>query len=287
MLHKGLYFQFSRVNQTLAKAERIKDWRSEYCDFFSEQYLLYLLLDATFRGRGLALTGSAIKESWQLDGQAEPDYYFRERQRAVVFESKDVLVHKDAKAGHDFPTYLQEVEKKFYRDGTHPKAVLQLLHNVKRLLKKELPFDTAYDPVQLSIYPVLVVHDRLYNQPGLNEVVNGWFQTELAQLGAQGLPVQNVKPLIIIDADTLLAFHEHFRNGKLIFENVLDAYLAYINPINRVVESQAELEAVILGTVHPFSLFLENYAHERGLAAVPEEMLYELVNIVNKGAQDE
>jgi hypothetical protein len=287
MLHKGLYFQFSRVNQTLDKGQRIKDWRSEYCDFFSEQYLLYLLLDATFHGRGLALSGNAIKAGWQLAGQAEPDYYFRQDHRAVVFESKDVLVHKDAKAGHDFPTYLREIEKKFYRDGAHPKATLQLLNNVKRLLEKALPFDTDYDPAQLSIYPVLVVHDRLYNQPGLNEVVNSWFQTELAELGAKGLPIQYVKPLVIIDVDTILAFHEHFRDGKLVFEDVLDAYLLHINPTNRVVQSQAELEAVILGTVHPFSLFLENYAHERGLSAVPEQMLYELLNIVNEGAQDE
>jgi hypothetical protein len=103
-LHKGLYFQFNAANRSLPKDQREPDWRSVYCDLFSEQYLMYLLLDTTFQGRGLALSGRAIFEGWQLKGQSEPDYYFRHEHRAVLFESKDVLVHKDAKAGHDFAT---------------------------------------------------------------------------------------------------------------------------------------------------------------------------------------
>lgn len=287
MLHKGLYFQFSRLNQLLPKQQRIKDWRAEYCDYFSEQHLLYQLLDDTFRGRGIALSGSAIKDRWQLAGQGEPDYYFREGRRAIIVESKDVLVQKTARAGHDFASYYAELEKKFYRDGKHPKAALQLLRNVERLLAKQLPFDTAYDAAELRIYPVLVVHDRLYNQPGLNEVVNGWFQHELAKLAQAGQPVQHVQPLVIVDVDTLLFFHEHFRDGRLVFEDVLDDYLAYINFRNGTVRSQAELEERMLRSVHPFSLFLENYAHQWGLAQIPSQMLYNLLPQLNAGLAQE
>ncbi|MVN79116.1 hypothetical protein GO988_22525 [Hymenobacter sp. HMF4947] len=287
-LHKGLYFQFSLANRTLPKAEREKDWRSVYCDLFSEQYLMYLLLDAILQGRGLALSGRAIFEGWQLKGQAEPDYYFRHDNRAVLFESKDVLVHKDAKAGHDFATYLDEVRKKFYEDENHhPKAAKQLAGNVARLLRHQLPFDTDFDPAELLLYPVLVVHDRLYNQPGLNVVVNDWFQEELAELAQQGLPVHNVRPLIIIDVDTLLAYHEDFRDGRLVFEDMLEEYVAYLRAPAWAGMSAAEDEQRQMQRIHPFALFLENYAEKRDMLGIPSEMLYQILPIINRDADDQ
>lgn len=287
-LHKGLYFQFSLANRALPKAEQEKDWRAVYCDLFSEQYLLYLLLDATFQGRGLALSGNAIKAGWTLKKQSEPDYFFRHGNRAVLFESKDVLVNKNAKAGHDFATYLDELRQKFYEDkDAHPKAAKQLAGNVDRLLRKQLPFDTDFDPAELILYPVVVVHDRLYNQPGLNVVVNDWFQEELAKLAKEGLPVHNVRPLIIIDADTLLAYHEDFRDERLVFEDVLEEYVAYLRAPAWAGISAAEDEQRQMQAVHPFALFLENYAEKRDMLGVPKEMLYQLLPIINRGREDE
>lgn len=286
-MHKGLYFQFNAANRSLPKEQREPDWRSVYCDLFSEQYLLYLLLDAILQGRGLALSGRDIFDRWQLKGQSEPDYYFRHEHRAVLFESKDVLVHKDAKAGHDFATYLDEVRKKFYEDEKqHPKAAKQLANNVARLLRQQLPFDTDFNPAELIIYPVLVVHDRLYNQPGLNVVVNDWFQEELAKL-EQELPVRNVRPLIIIDVDTLLAYHEDFRDGRLVFEDVLEEYVVYLHAPTWAGISAAEDEQRQMQSVHPFALFLENYAEKRDMLGIPMEMLYQLVPLTNLGAADQ
>jgi hypothetical protein len=287
-MHKGLYFQFNLANRSLPKGQREPDWRSVYCDLFSEQYLMYLLLDATFRNRGLALSGRAIFDGWKLKGQSEPDYYFRHDNRAVLFESKDVWVNKVAKAGHDFATYLDEVKKKFYEDeDQHPKAAKQLAGNVARLLRKKLPFDTEFDSAELIIYPVLVVHDRLYNQPGLNVVVNDWFQEELAKLEQEGLPVHNVRPLIIIDADTLLAYHEDFRDGRLVFEDVLEEYVAYLRAPAWAGISTAEDEQRLMQSIHPFALFLENYAEKRDMLGIPKDMLYQILPIINRGAGDQ
>lgn len=287
-LHKGLYFQFNIANRSLPKGQRESDWRSVYCDLFSEQYLMYRLLDAIFQGRGLALSGRAILEDWTLSGQSEPDYYFRHERRAVLFESKDVLVHKDAKAGHDFATYLDEVKKKFYEDEKqHPKAARRLAGNVERLLRKQLPFDTDFDPVELIIYPVLVVHDRLYNQPGLNVVVNGRFQEELTKPEQQELPMRNVRPLIIIDVDTLLAYREDFRDGRLVFEDVPGEYLAYLATPAWAGISAAEDEQRQMQSIHPFALFLENYAEKRGLLGIPKEMFYHILPSINRGKDDQ
>jgi hypothetical protein len=284
-MHKGLYFQFNAANRSLPKVQQHSDWRSVYCDLFSEQYLLYMLLTAILQGRGMALSGKVIFEGWELKGQSEPDYYFRHEHQAVLFESKDVLVHKDAKAGHDFATYLEEVRKKFHVDGKHPKAARQLANNVGRLLRKELPFDTDFDAAELVVYPVLVVHDRLYNQPGLNVFVNDWFQEELAQQ-EPAFPKHNVRPLIIIDVDTLLAYHEDFRDGRLVLEDVLEEYVAYLSAPTWPGISAAENEQRLMQSVHPFALFLENYAEKRDILGIPKEMLYQLVPLTNRGAEE-
>lgn len=157
---------------------------------------------------------------------------------------------------------------------------------MERLLRQQLPFDTDFNPVELIIYPVLVVHDRLYNQPGLNVVVNDWFQTELTKLEQQELPVHNVRPLIIIDIDTLLAYHEDFRDGRMVFEDVLDEYVAYLKAPVWAGMTPAEDEQRQMQSIHPFALFLENYAEQRDMLGIPREMLYQILPIVNRGAND-
>jgi hypothetical protein len=291
-LHKGLYFQFSRLNDALPEGEHIKGWRPIYCDYYSEQYLLNNLLATSFQGRGITLSGTVIKESRTLKGQAEPDYYFRDGQRAILFESKDVLVPQSAKAGTDFPAYLEEVRKRFHYEVNDKgkevgKATRQLLRNVARLLNHELPLDTDYDKATLIIYPVLVLHDRLYNVPGLNVLVNDWFQQDLAEQASNGLQVQNVRPLVIVDVDTILAFHEHFRNQELIVEDVLEEYYQYLHPDFGQAGSEAEAEQLVIQEALPFALFLENYAGKKGLTPVPTEALHALLPIINKGANPE
>jgi hypothetical protein len=288
-LHKGLYFQFNLLNDALPDGERISNWRSVYCDFYSEQYLLNNLLDISFQGRGVALSGTVIKPHLKHKGQGEPDYYFRDGHRAILFESKDVIVPKGARTGSDFFAYFEEVKKRFHYDVNEKgkevgKATRQLVRNVARLLNHEIPLDTDYDRAELVIYPVLVLHDRLYNVPGLNVLVNDWFQQDLAASASEDLPVHNVRPLVIVDVDTVMAYHEAFRDQVLVFEEVLEEYYHYLSPDHSKAGSQAAREQLAIQATLPFALFLENYAGERGLSPVPMEALYALLPKMNKGA---
>jgi hypothetical protein len=117
--------------------------------------------------------------------------------------------------------------------------------------------------------------------------VNEWFQEELTKLKQQGLPVHNVRPLIIIDVDTLLAFHEDFRDGRLVLEDVLEEYMAYLNAPIWPGMSAAEDEQRQMQAIHPFALFLENYAEKRDMLGIPKEMLYQILPIINRGADDQ
>lgn len=291
MLHKGLYFRLKLINDQLPKGQRIGDWRSVYCDYFSEQFLLYPILDNVFVGRGQWHHGSVIKaaEHFKKDGDGEPDYYFREGQRAVLFESKDALVNKDTKAGHDFDAYVKHLKRSFFYDdhggkgNPEAKATIQLRRNVLRLLKMEFPFDKAYNSHELVIYPVLVVHDRLYNQPGLNVLVNEWFNQALTEVAAISPSFEHVRPLVIVDVDTLIAFQEHFRDQKLVFEDTLEEYYRYIGPDMTSVGSEAEGKELVTQSVHPYALFLENYARKNGMHPIPADEMREILRVLGNG----
>jgi len=285
MLHKGMFFQLNElVKKTKPKLLKGVDWRGAYCQAFSEDYLLGGLLDSIFRKRGLAWSGKRIKAGEWLKGKgdAEPDYYFRTGKRVILFESKDVNIKKEAKAGQDFAGFLAETRSKFYHyldksGNIQEVGVMQLMRNIKRLLSpdNELPFDTAYNPASLIIYPVLVVHDRLYNMPGLNELVNSWFQQELIQLGEQA--AKQVHPLVIIDIDTLLAYQDHFASKKMVLWEVIEAYNRSVHLPKRTVRSEQEARRLMLRMVDPFVQFLDDYARKQGLAPTPKKQFAQLI----------
>lgn len=288
-IYKGLYFKLSELNNaSKPKVLGSLDFRGTYCNLFSEQYLLNTLLDELFGKGGVNFSGSKILAGQYFlnEGDSEPDYYFRSGRNTLLVESKDVLLRKEAKIGDDFDSYIVEVKKKFYYDHDkkgrmEKKAVLQLIGNVERVLTTGMPFDPGCNPAEAIIHPVLLVHDRQFNLPGLNALVSTWFQQELAKLAAAGLPVQRVRPLVIIDVDTLLALREPLRRRRIVLFDALEAYHRYINPKNKTVHSQEELRQMILRQCHPFSLFLRNHAQKKGFSLDPRRSLDEIVQALN------
>ena len=49
----------------------------------------------------------------------------------------------------------------------------------------------------------------------------------------------------------------------------------------------AEDEQRLMQSIHPFALFLENYAEKRDMLGIPKEMLYQILPIINRGADDQ
>jgi hypothetical protein len=72
LFHKGVYFKLNEINSNLPAAERITDFRSFYCDEFSEKTLLYKLMKSIYQERCIQYSGEQIK---QMGFDAEPDYY--------------------------------------------------------------------------------------------------------------------------------------------------------------------------------------------------------------------
>ena len=87
LIHKGVYFKLNEINNGLKDGEKIKNFRSLYCDDFSEKYLLYKLLNSIYKNRYIEYSGEQIKK---MGIEAEPDYYIRNGNNLFLFESKDI-----------------------------------------------------------------------------------------------------------------------------------------------------------------------------------------------------
>jgi len=119
-----------------------------------------------------------------------------------------------------------------------------------------------------------VLHYRIFNTAGLNKWVNFWFQDELEKLKQEGYNVCNVKPLVLVDIDTLIFNKDVFKGRDLTLEEVLIYYQEnYINFTvqGRKYRSEEEATQASKNSLIPFGDYLDDKVDSEGLRVIPEE----------------
>lgn len=271
-IFKGVYFLLRDINDTLPKELKISDLKGIYCHEFSEQTLLYKIMDLIYPDKCIKFTGKQLKD---MHIEGEPDYYLKKGKNVLLFESKDFLIRADKKASFDFSIYEEDFRKTLYyeelKNGKEKSgAVLQLIRNIRRILKNELIANTDYYYKDIFIYPILITHDHQYDTPGFNNLVNYWFQDELNNLEEdEGLFIHHVKPIIVINIDSLI-YHQVGLADYISLVDVLDAYLEYIK-INKGIKfkSQEDLNGYVMSKLIPFSLYIDKYFGLREIKKLP------------------
>ncbi|MDW8852984.1 hypothetical protein SD960_22985 [Flavobacterium sp. MMLR14_040] len=254
-IFKSVVFEFSlKINGSLPKELRIKDFRSIYCDHFSEQVLLYNTLDKCFPGsnKWIKFKGEDFKKNGY---SAEPDYYVRFKNKIFLFESKDVILRGEVKQSRDFSILSESLKEKFLKHDIQKKAILQIIENVKRLFNIYYEkIDNKYKVEFLNIFPILVVHDRQFDTPELNRLINIWFKNELRK-NFSAKEIFKINDLVIINIDTLILYQEHFRKrGEYGLEIMINKYFEFIRPT--IIKSKEEFRQKYLNTSISFSLFV-------------------------------
>ncbi len=177
----------------------------------------------------------------------------------------------------DYSIYEKEFKKILYYeelpDGTEkPKAVVQLINNVTKILKQEFKFDENYKYREVNIYPIIITHDYQFETPGLNVIVNSWFQEELEYLQENGLFIGKTKPLTIINIDTLI-FHQESLYNNIQLNEVLDKYFHHkIAKSRKPFRSFKEQQVFITTKWLAFSTFIDTYFRENGLYKSPSQI---------------
>jgi len=210
---------------------------------------------------------------------AAPDYYIRKGNNILIVESKDFLIAAEKKMSFNFNVYEEEFGKsldfeQIPNGKIKPKAVLQLVNNIRRILKTEFHADTDYHYKNVFIYPVLLTHDHQYDTSGFNELINFWFQDELSILADEGLFIHQVKPLSVVNIDSII-YNQVVLANDISLHKILNKYHEskifekWENWEKRNFKSKSEYDncfenykSMRMTKLIPFSMFIDNYIHD-------------------------
>ena len=280
-IFQGLYFLMARINN---QNKIIGNFKSFYCDEFSENYLVYGILDMVFPKKFVKIRGEEAKMLGQV---SEPDYYVRNKNKIFLFEAKDVLVKAEVKQSNDYNQLVQVLKEKFYyhenkKGKRENKAVLQLIGNIEKLLTNDLKYDSV-KPEHIRIYPILLVHYKQYSSLGVNKIVIDWFKDELNLLKEKGLDVSKVKDVVIIDIDYFILFQNSLKTRSMRFEDVLDDYLKFIDLDNvHSIRSISQRHTKIIESVISFYQFVMGNLKYRKMLKLPDIYNKSALNIFEK-----
>lgn len=254
-LYKGLYFEFSSINSMLGN-EGIKEFRSFYTTNFSEKYLLYRVMEYCLKGRYFAKTGDGL----DMQGiKGAPDYYIRNGKHVMLVENKDVLINAGVKENPNFINLEAELKVKFLKKNNTNVGISQIVDNVERVLQKQNSYDTNYNEKNVVIYPVLIVHDIAFDCPALNQLFQDWFSKLISELSEKGIDTGNVKPLCVLNIDTLIRCAEILRLGKVSLFELVGIYYSTISKTKNKFKTQEEFQDFVTSKSLPSTKIIENW----------------------------
>jgi hypothetical protein len=282
-IFKGVYFLLRDVNKTLPTPQRIKEIKSFYGDEFSEKILCYNVMESIYPSNCIRFSGKELADK-KIDGA--PDYYVRKGKNVLLVESKDFLIAADKKMSFDFNIYEEEfgrvLDYEELPDGKiKSKAVMQLINSIRKTLKNEFSADTDYYYREIFIYPILLTHDHQYDTAGFNELIDFWFQDELLQLAEEGLFINHVKPLSIVNIDSLI-YNQVGLANDITLHDILNIYHK-----NKKIEKQKkrnfknreeydrymeDYQQMRMSKLIPFSVFIDKYFNANKLWKLPPQL---------------
>ena len=253
-IYKGLYFLFNQLNNEEPKV--VKSFRSWYTSKFTENICLREIInysipnpDAKFFDDELNAQGVS----------GPPDCYIRQERSVLLIENKDILINATIKSSYNFEDTINEIKKKLLIEDGRPVGIGQIITNIRKLLSGENNFDNRFDASTTEIYPVLIVHDAMYDTVGLNKILNSYFSQELSKLKDAGYDVSRVKSLTLVNIDAIISIADVLKDGRCSIIELLQAYdqNCTLATTGQVTESD------VTRTLVPFSTFTINYLNNK------------------------
>lgn len=245
-LYRSVYFELREINQSYSNTENfIKGLLPFITTKFSEQNLFRRYIQNTLiRQNGIKLSDedcSKINKS-----NHEPDFYFRDGNNIFLFENKDIKIADYIINSYDYKYIEEALNKKVINDA----GLSQLAYNIQAIDQRTFPWDKNI-PNNPKIYPVLVLADSTLSVPGFNYILNDALESQIKKMNLK----TKVHPLVVIELDTLIAFADSFKSGKIKLKDVIDKYFIYQKRYRKRVAPKDILEEVY-HKYYPFYTFV-------------------------------
>lgn len=196
---------------------------------FSEEYLMKDALDRLFNKKYFA------KKKENINKPNEPDYYLRHNKRIYLFESKDVLIKKEVKSSGDIEKILNVLKEKFLITNKGiPIGIGQLVNSISQIVENIFEYDDfVNEKSNITIYPILLVNDRIMEIPGVNYILNQWYLKLIKEKLKDKFDSNYIKHLAIIDIDTIIFGLDYFTKNDNNFREFIDIHLKEMNTVRK------------------------------------------------------
>lgn len=234
-----------------------------YNTAFSEEFLMQRVLDGIFHWPYL------VKKDPDGTHDNEPDYYVRHNNRVYLFENKDVLVSAAVKSSSDISKIKDLLKKKFLHDGSRPVGMGQLVNSIEQIVENRFPFDDYVNHKgNVTLYPILLVSDRIFEIPGLNYMLNQWYLELVKERLGENYNPHYIRDLTLIDMDTLIYWSPHLKQSDSHFRRIMEAHHRGMGHQKRIynpdpVKGREEANAFFSHKLSPISNRLPNYQFPR------------------------
>lgn len=207
---------------------------------FSEDFLMKKILDKIFNKSYLTKKTSIQSQD------KEPDYYVRHNKRIYLFENKDVLVSGKVRSSGDISQIDQVLKSKFLEVDKKPIGIGQLVNSIVQIVENNFPYDAYVNKHNnFTIYPILLVHDRIFEILGVNYKLNQWYlELVKKRLGDRYNP-NFIKDLTMIDIDTLIYWSPHLEKNDSNFREIIDDHLKCMSANKKVNQQDLQLAKII------------------------------------------
>ena len=185
---------------------------------YSENYLMKNVLNNIFSKKYF------IKQEVLDTDESKPDYYIRHHKDIYIFEYKDVLIAKDVKVSGDINKITKTLEGKFLTNPSNGKriGIGQIITHIEAISDNNFIYDTKIEKDKYyNIYPILLLSDRTLEIPGINHMLNNWFNAKL-DIDNKHF---NTKNITVIDLDTLIFFEQFLKSKDKNLKNLLDEHI--------------------------------------------------------------
>lgn len=263
-----LKFKIKELYEALEidKTHKLGTFFSYFPKKFSEEYLSEKILNDIFSKPyyyKIQKTGTERKN--------EPDFYVRYQNTIFLFEIKDLFINSKVKSSKSLDEILGEFNKKFVGKNQDV-GIMQLIKHIELINNKKFQFDHLSNiKNNIKIYPIILVHDRILQAPGINLKLNKIFKIEASKITTSHV----IKDLVIMDIDTLISIIDDIKDNHKAFIKHLDYHIKCMNSSKNLenfsqVESKREQQFTkyIINKSLPFSNRIQAKIHKHKIISM-------------------
>jgi len=207
------------IQTSMSKNTRFK----EFPDFKS-QISAHVGEDIVFKGiiEKLFSSKNTIIHFDDENTDSTPDCYIRNGKKIFLIEFKDYLFPGKIVESYSFEKIKEHIDSKFIKNEKGKnKGILQIIEQIKILLKGEFKFDN-FIAKNIIVYPIIVHTNFTYQMPGINHYLDKEFKIKLNT--EQSNNHIYINDLTIIDLESIFGFLSLSQINLKKFEAYLKRY---------------------------------------------------------------